>query len=560
MSKSGNPVIVYKSLRRLTDEGYGSASIVFDSRLLRAVQQNLHQVALYLIQNKIDLNTVEHGFNALNLAIHRRNRDVVNALIIAGANLDICDESHILPPLFQVIAQDMPEIVQRLLDSACDVNIQVKGETAAHIAAEALTDPVHLVKTLVDYGADLSVRDAEGTSVLHLCAKYGHANVTKLLVSDTSERSCDRNFMTTCGDTALHVAMASNQWSVAEVLLETGCPATAQNNQGHTPLICGIMAGHPACVQNLLNRQPPLEYIDLMDHKGYGALHHTVLAARQGKKHPEITDMLLQAGACVNLCSDAEDTFCGVTPLHAAATHGQREILRSLLKGSADTDVRMKPGGKTALFVACEIGNEAVAQILLDYKTNPDQVDKFGVTPLGVASSRGHVAVTKLLLVAGAAANHLDQRDRSALLVAARSGNAAIAELLIKAGANPDSFDQQGKGPIHAAIAFPCMDLPLLNLLIEAGCDPLNLEEFIRIMLDTGILTPTNMGKELHDWYISERKNPKSLKRICRHWIRVRLIMLKRCQLQEFVLLKDVCGNLPLPGILQRYVSARFIE
>ena len=83
LSKSDNPALVYTSLRRLTEEGHHVA-VVFESRLLRAVQQNKHEVALYLIKNKIDLNVVEHGFSAMNLSIHRRNREVVDALINSG--------------------------------------------------------------------------------------------------------------------------------------------------------------------------------------------------------------------------------------------------------------------------------------------------------------------------------------------------------------------------------------------------------------------------------------------------------------------------------------------
>ena len=130
----------------------------------------------------------------------------------------------------------------------------------------------------------------------------------------------------------------------------------------------------------------------------------------------------------------------------------------------------------------------------------------------------------------------------------------------VSAGAHPDNYDQNGKGPIHAAIAFPCMDMILLNLLIEAGCDPLNIEEFIRIMLETGILTPENMGVYLRKWYVTEKTNPKSLKRLCRHSIRGRLITLMRCQVQEEQPLQSACEKLPLPSIIQKYISVRFIE
>ena len=105
------------------------------------------------------------------------------------------------------------------------------------------------------------------------------------------------------------------------------------------------------------------------------------------------------------------------------------------------------------LFTACEIGNEAVAQILLEHGTDADQEDKFGVTPLYVSASRGHIAVTKLLLVWGASVNHTDKRNRSALLMSARSGNTSIASILLKGKKivehyPANSIHQQNVGPM----------------------------------------------------------------------------------------------------------------
>ena len=114
----------------------------------------------------------------------------------------------------------------------------------------------------VEYGIDISVCDKEGVSALHLCAKYGHVKTAKLLLNNTSYEICD--LATNSRNTALHIALQHDQWIVAEVLLSNGCSPAVQNDQGQTPLVSAIIAGHFMCAQKLLSNSDPLKYIDLV--------------------------------------------------------------------------------------------------------------------------------------------------------------------------------------------------------------------------------------------------------------------------------------------------------
>jgi len=80
--------------------------------------------------------------------------------------------------------------------------------------------------------------------------------------------------------------------------------------------------------------------------------------------------------------------------------------------------------GWSPLFVAVQIGDVAVLQVLLQAGVNVNKVDAGGLTPLYMAAMWGHAAVTAALLNAGATGDMAVVSDgATALMVAAESGH-----------------------------------------------------------------------------------------------------------------------------------------
>ena len=69
-----------------------------------------------------------------------------------------------------------------------------------------------------------------GDAPLHTAARYGHAGVTRILVSGRA-RVSGRNKN---GDTALHIAAAMNKRKLARILVQAGVSTELRNNQGET--------------------------------------------------------------------------------------------------------------------------------------------------------------------------------------------------------------------------------------------------------------------------------------------------------------------------------------
>ncbi|KAF4517726.1 hypothetical protein B566_EDAN013404 [Ephemera danica] len=90
---------------------------------------------------------------------------------------------------------------------------------------------LEVVRQLLRHGADVNHQDAVyGDSPLHTSARYGHAGVTRILISARC-RASDQNKN---GDTALHIAAAMGRRKLTRILLEAGCDKSLKNKQGET--------------------------------------------------------------------------------------------------------------------------------------------------------------------------------------------------------------------------------------------------------------------------------------------------------------------------------------
>ncbi|GLG92763.1 Poly [ADP-ribose] polymerase tankyrase, partial [Gryllus bimaculatus] len=71
----------------------------------------------------------------------------------------------------------------------------------------------------------LSRSRSYGDTALHTSARYGHAGVTRILISANC-RVSDQNKN---GDTALHIAAAMGRRKLTRILLEAGCDRSLKN-------------------------------------------------------------------------------------------------------------------------------------------------------------------------------------------------------------------------------------------------------------------------------------------------------------------------------------------
>jgi ankyrin repeat protein len=160
------------------------------------------------------------------------------------------------------------------------------------------------------------------------------------------------------------------------------------------------------------------------------------LQTAAGEGHLPVMELLLDAGAELNACTD-DKRFPQGTALQAAVESGKSEIVTLLLSKGADPNLGSGAYVCPLIAAACKAEGEILEQLVASgANVNVDGGTSFTSTPLVNAAIFLPTAYVKVLLDAAADVNHADVDGDTALIVAAAEGNPESVECLLNHGAN----------------------------------------------------------------------------------------------------------------------------
>ena len=105
----------------------------------------------------------------------------------------------------------------------------------------------NMVSLLLEYKANISLRDSEGSIPLHTAAAFGRYRAVRRLILEGS----DVNAVDSNGDTPLHVSAGSGYLKVVRLLLDNGADLFAVDKEGLTAAACAEKFGHKETKQFL---------------------------------------------------------------------------------------------------------------------------------------------------------------------------------------------------------------------------------------------------------------------------------------------------------------------
>jgi ankyrin repeat protein len=415
------------------------------------------------------------GRTPLHYAVMKGDKDILDKLLRGEAAELMAKDFFHRTVLHYAACGREKEMIHSLLKSpdgrdAKDRDAKDRYEmTALLTATESGNDET--VKLLLGHGANKDAWAGHKT-VLHIAAERGYTEVVKVLL----DRHVDITMKNFDGRTALHLAALGGHHDIVELLEKADFNAT--DEKGRTVL---HLAALSKCVEQQLEQRVAKQVdgvVDLLikkvdrkaiDYDGRTALH---LAALYGQKR--VVDLLIEKDIekeAKDVEKEAKD-YDERTALHLAARYGQKGVVDLLIENDVEKEAK-DYNGRTALYLAARYGQEGVVDLLIEKKVDKDSKDKDGRTPLSWAAENGHEDVVQLLLKReGVKLDSEDKDRRTPLSWAAENGRDTVVRLLLeRKGVKPDSEDKDGRTPLSWAAENGREDVVRL-LLEREGVEP----------------------------------------------------------------------------------------
>ena len=264
-------------------------------------------------------------------------------------------------------ARNVTNIVNKYLTAGANVNAQARDTLTTPLMSASFKNNIDVVNILINYGANLNMRDINGNTALILACENGYFGIVDRLIQKTP----DINIQNIQGINALMMACKSGNLRIVKRLLELpNININARDFPGDTALIFACRSDKVDIVKLLLETGR----VDINAQDQYGL---TALCFSIGKF--PITQILVENGA--NLNGYSNNGF----PLFDSIYLQDNITIQYLIKHGANvnveyTDYRVNDNTRTPLMYAVQNNNIDKVKILLDAGANPEYQSSDGLT------------------------------------------------------------------------------------------------------------------------------------------------------------------------------------
>jgi uncharacterized protein len=212
-------------------------------------------------------------------------------------------------------------------------------------------------------------------------------------------------------DDLISAAKAGDAGRAVQLISDDPALAAARDASGETPLMAALYRGHQKVVDALVAHGATLDVfaaaaigqmealetalqnpgaVNAFAYDGWTPLHLAAFFGQRGA-----AERLLASGADLNATSR---NALHNTPLHAAVAGGHVDVSMLLIEAGAGVNVS-DAGGHTPFHIAAEGGYVPVVKALLARGADAHAVDSEDRTPLSRAAARGHTEIVDLINV-----------------------------------------------------------------------------------------------------------------------------------------------------------------
>ena len=356
------------------------------------------------------------GDTVLMAAVRSGTLDAVRALLDAGAEVNTAEPQVGHTALMWAVRENRPELVSLLLTRGASVD--AKTRTGAQPAvrppgAGGGSHGVGIVRGGVPPQGEQPPAPG-GMTALSFAAREGRLEAARLLL----DAGADVNAREANGISPLVMAITNRHTQVAAVLLAHGADPNAADWWGRTPLWSAVDMRNldldSRTLENGVERAPVLELIE-------------ALIAKGANVNARVKEFPPQRRFMMPLGSLAWVDFTGQTPFVRAALSADVPLMKLLLSKGADPNIATF-NGTTALMAAAGVNwvigqtySESPAMYLeavklcLELGGDVNAVNAMGLAAVHGAANRGSDDIIELLAKNGARLDVKDKEGRTPL-------------------------------------------------------------------------------------------------------------------------------------------------
>ena len=359
--------------------------------------------------------------------------------ILEGVPLKQREEYH--KQWMKAIDKTPIEILKKLAELARDNCGHLKGRQKRHIHKcdffcndeEDYTDPELSLFNILASEDDIDL-------FKYVAGKVGY----KHTFGTRNDKQCIYKY------SPLHEAASRGHFEICKFIIDQVDDKNPANEKGHTPF-------HAAA-----NYRPKeSRYAWTMDHPVWKGLFIYNHPDNEIEGHFEICQLIFERNGFQNPAD-----YCGETPLHSAASHGNVKICQMIIEKVDDPNPSTKYGRDTPLHSAAGHGFFQICKLIVEKAVNKNPKNMSGETPLHRAAGNGHFEICQLIIGGIAEKNPREDYDgNTPLHYAATNKHWDICKLIIGKIDEKNPRNDNGTTPLHHAAKKS--NLEICQLIIE---------------------------------------------------------------------------------------------
>ena len=172
----------------------------------------------------------------LNAARYAQDPEIVDLLIDHGSDLTISDKFGLTAMHYAAYNDQVPHLmIRRLVGCAADVSIQTDHGLTPICTAARYATKASSIESLLEVGANINDRlPRNSESLLHIA--LNNNKISMLIVKLLLDSGLDVNVQDASGNTALHAAVRSKKWKMAELLIHRDADHQLENLKHNKPI------------------------------------------------------------------------------------------------------------------------------------------------------------------------------------------------------------------------------------------------------------------------------------------------------------------------------------